>query len=71
MENKVKQIAPSPDKTRAGMKQSECTVASSNTNAAKNKQANAVSTGIKGMRLANLNSCLHIFARRITLLEIL
>ena len=39
--------------------------------AARNRQANAVNTGIIGIRLANLNSCLHILASRITLLEIL
>ena len=46
-------------------------VASSNTKAARNRQVNAVNTGIIGIRLANLNSCLHILASRITLLEIL
>ena len=71
IENSVKQIAPNPTRTRAGMKESACTVASSNTKAARNKQVNAVNTGIIGMRLASLNSRLHIFANRITLLEIL
>ena len=45
--------------------------ADAKTKEARNKQANAVNTGIKGMRLAKANSLPQIFASRITLLEML
>ena len=67
----MKQIAPKPASTRAGIKYDESKASRSNKNEARNKQSKAVITGIIGIRLASSKEDFQIRDNKIILLEML